>query len=85
MSEVREVEQQVLGSMMTEPQLVPQIVEILGTDMTVFFTTDHQLIYNAILKSYEDNDAHVDPMLVLDKLEANSEENRAGVVKMANQ
>ena len=46
--------------------------------MTVFFTTDHQLIYNAILKSYEDNDAHVDPMLVLDKLEANSEENRAG-------
>ena len=71
---VREVEQQVLGSMMTEPQ----IVEILGTDMTVFFTTDHQLIYNAILKSYEDNDAHVDPMLVLDKLEAHSEENRAG-------
>ena len=45
----RQAERAALGSMMTDPAIIPDVVDLLGASSEVFFTTDHQLIYDAIL------------------------------------
>ena len=75
---VREAEELILGGIMTDPAVVPDVIEILGTDKKVFFTVQHQLIYEAALNSYNDNDGRIDPVLVLEKLEVAKQDNRAG-------
>ena len=45
----RESEQQVIGSLMVDTTAIPTAIEILGIVPEVFFTMDHQLIYNAIV------------------------------------
>ena len=74
----KEAEAYVLGSIMTDSTVMPKVIEILGTDKKVFCTVQHQLIYEAALNSYNDNDGRVDPMLVLEKLEAAKTDKRAG-------
>ena len=75
----REAEEFLLGMMMVDSSIVPETIEILGTDAeTVFFTKQHQLIYDAILRSYQGNDGAVDPVLVLEKLESKGDDKRAG-------
>ena len=60
-------EKAVLGSMMIENSVIPLIETILGSTADAFFTTDHQLIYLAILAvSNKDNNA--DPILVANEL-----------------
>lgn len=51
----RQAEQFVLGSMLTDATTIPLITPVLGETPDAFFTTDHQLIYSAILASYERN------------------------------
>ena len=75
----RDSEEYLLGSMMVDSQIIPSLVEILGSDRKVFFTTQHQLIYDAILKTHEANDGQVDAVLVNAELErVRDATNRAG-------
>ncbi|MCG9127865.1 replicative DNA helicase [Candidatus Poribacteria bacterium] len=73
----KEAEQAVLGSMMTEKAIIPRIEELLGSTSDIFFTTDHQLIYNAILAVYNQV-SEVDPILVANELNRQQQLNRAG-------
>ncbi len=73
----REAEQAVLGAMMTEKSIIPRIEALLGSTSDAFFTTDHQLIYAAILAVYNRvNDA--DPILVANELNRTEQLNRVG-------
>ena len=73
----REAEQAVLGAMMTDGVVIPRVAVVLGPTSEPFFTTDHQLIYAAILSSYERN-SRADPLLVADELERKDFLNRVG-------
>ena len=73
----KQAEQAVLGSMMTEKSVIPRIETLLGSTSDAFFTTDHQLIYIAILSVYNRvNDA--DPILVANELNRTDQLNRVG-------
>ena len=74
----RDSEEYLLGSMMVDSQIIPSLVEILGSDRKVFFIMQHQLIYDAILKTHEVNDGQVDAVLVYAELERVGTTNRAG-------
>ena len=73
----KEAEQAVLGAMMTEKSVIPQVVAVLGPTSDAFFTTDHQLIYSAILAVY-DRVSNADPLLVADELKRTNQINRTG-------
>ena len=73
----KEAEQAVLGAMMTEKSVIPQVMSKLGQTSDVFFTVDHQLIYSAILAVY-DRVTNADPLLVADELKRVDQLNRAG-------
>ncbi|HCK15061.1 TPA: replicative DNA helicase [Candidatus Poribacteria bacterium] len=73
----RQAERAALGSMMTDPAIIPDVVDLLGASSEVFFTTDHQLIYDAILSCYERNNA-TDSLLVANELQNGDNINRAG-------
>lgn len=75
----REAEEFLLGMLMVDPSIVPETVNLLGiSSEAVFFTKQHQLIYDAILACYEDNDKYVDTVLVFERLESTNDANRAG-------
>ncbi len=73
----KEAEQAVLGAMMTEKSVIPQVMALLGHTSDAFFTTDHQLIYTAILAVYE-RVSKADPLLVADELKRTNQLNRTG-------
>lgn len=73
----REAEQMVLGSLMTDASVVPVVVQKLGTTSAAFFTLDHQILYTAILTTY-DRTGQADPLLVADQLKKDDTLNRAG-------
>ncbi len=73
----KEAEQAVLGAMMTEKSVIPRVVALLGHTSDAFFTTDHQLIYTAILAVY-DRVSNADPLLVADELKRTNQINRTG-------
>ena len=73
----KEAEQAVLGAMMVEKSLIPQVITKLGPTSDVFLTVDHQLIYAAILAVYE-RVSNADPLLVADELKRANQLNRAG-------
>ena len=73
----REAEQAVLGAMMTEQSVIPRVIALLGHTSDAFFTTDHQLIYTAILAVYE-RVSKADPLLVADELNRTDRINRVG-------
>ena len=73
----KEAEQAVLGSMMTEKSVIPRVIALLGHTSDAFFTTDHQLIYAAILAVYE-RVSNADPLLVADELKRTDQINRTG-------
>ena len=73
----KEAEQAVLGAMMTEKSVIPRVIALLGHTSDAFFTTDHQLIYTAILAVYE-RVSNADPLLVADELKRTNQINRAG-------
>ncbi|MXZ01106.1 replicative DNA helicase [Candidatus Poribacteria bacterium] len=73
----KEAEQAVLGAMMTEKSIIPRVIALLGHTSDAFFTTDHQLIYTAILAVY-DRVSNADPLLVADELKRTNQINRTG-------
>ena len=73
----KEAEQAVLGAMMTEKSVIPRVIAQLGHTSDAFFTTDHQLIYTAILAVYE-RVSNADPLLVADELKRTNQINRTG-------
>lgn len=73
----KEAEQAVLGAMMTEKSVIPRVIALLGHTSDAFFTTDHQLIYSAILAVYE-RVSNADPLLVADELKRTNQINRTG-------
>ena len=73
----KEAEQAVLGAMMTEKSVIPRVIALLGHTSEAFFTTDHQLIYAAILAVYE-RVSNADPVLVADELRRTHQINRTG-------
>ena len=73
----KEAEQAVLGAMMTEKSVIPRVIALLGHTSDAFFTTDHQLIYTAILAVYE-RVSNADPLLVADELKRTDQINRTG-------
>ena len=75
----RQAERAILGAMMTDPAVIPEVVDLLGTSPEVFFTTDHQLIYNAILSCYERNNA-TDSLLVANELQNSNDINQISLM-----
>lgn len=73
----RETEKSVLGAMMVEKSIIPEVIALLGHTANVFFTIDHQLIYTAILEVY-DRVGNADPLLVANELKKTDQLNRAG-------
>lgn len=73
----KEAERAVLGAMMTEKSVIPNVEALLGPTSDAFFTTDHQLIYTAILSVYN-RDNNVDPILVANELNRAEQLNRVG-------
>ena len=73
----KEAEQAVLGAMMTEKSVIPQVITKLGHTSDAFFTVDHQLIYSAILTVY-DRFSNAEPLLVANELKRVDQLNRAG-------
>lgn len=73
----KDAEQAVLGAMMTEKAVIPRVIALLGHTSDAFFTTDHQLIYSAILAVYE-RVSNADPLLVADELKRTNQINRTG-------
>lgn len=71
----REVEMYILGSMLSSSETIPQVSGHI--DSTAFVTIDHQLIYDAIVRSYEKKQL-VDPMIVGHLLDKEKNMNRAG-------
>lgn len=72
-----EAERAVLGAMMTEKAVIPRVIALLGHTADAFFTTDHQLIYTAILEVYE-RVSNADPLLVANELNRTNQLNRTG-------
>lgn len=72
-----EAERAVLGAMMTEKVVIPRVIALLGHTSDAFFTTDHQLIYTAILEVYE-RVSNADPLLVANELNRTNQLNRTG-------
>lgn len=73
----KQAEQAVLGSMMTEKSIIPNIEAMLGSTSDAFSTTDHQLIYTAILSVYN-RSKDADPILVANELNRSEQLNRVG-------
>ena len=74
-----EAERAVLGAMMTDKVVIPRVIALLGHTSDAFFTTDHQLIYTAILEVYE-RVSNADPILVANELNRTDQLNRTGGV-----
>ncbi len=72
-----EAERAVLGAMMTEKSVIPRVIALIGHTSEAFFTTDHQLIYTAILEVYE-RVSQADPLLVANELNRTNQLNRTG-------
>ena len=73
----KEAERAVLGSMMTDKSVIPSVESLLGSNGDGFFTTDHKLIYEAIL-SVNNRDGNIDPILVANELNRTEQLNRVG-------
>ena len=73
----REAEERVLGGMMCDDSFVDEAIKRLSSVDSVFFTIDHQLIYNAIVMLRSDGKC-ADALLVSGQLEVTNDLNRAG-------
>ena len=73
----KEAELAVLGALLMDNAVAPRIIPILGTSTEVFFTVDHQLIYQSILSVYEDSQT-TDIILVAKLMKATDRLKRCG-------
>ena len=73
----REAERAVLGAMLLDTGVIPNIMPILGETPDAFYTTDHQIIYSAAVDIY-DRHSRADILLVADRLKNTGELKRVG-------
>ena len=73
----KDAERAVLGAMLMDKDVFPRVEPIIGDIPTPFFTTDHQLIYDACRGIYEDKQT-CDILLVADLLKKRDELQRVG-------
>jgi len=73
-----EAERAVLGAMLEDNRVIPRVIGILGRSHEVFFRVPHQLIYEAILNVYNNNQGTVDPLLAAEELKRTGNLGRAG-------
>ena len=73
----REAEEAVLGAMMFDNGIIPEVLKICGESPVCFFHTAHQLIYRAIVECY-DAERVVDPLIVSNALDKKQQLKRAG-------
>ena len=66
--EVRESESFVIGGLMVKPDLVEYVIELLGTQPTVFSTQETQAIYSAVVSLYEKNE-HINALTIWVEIE----------------
>ena len=66
--EVREAEGFVLGGLMVKPDLVEGIIQLLGTQPSVFSVGETQAIYSAVVSLYEKNE-HINPLTIWIEME----------------
>lgn len=72
-----EAEKAVLGAMLIDAAVIPDIVRLLGENGDAFYTTSHQLLYQQILQTYQ-RQGKTDPLLVADQLKKTETLNRIG-------
>lgn len=73
----REAERAVLGAMLIDTDVIPRVMPILGETPDAFFTTDHQIIYSAVVDIY-DRHSKADILLVADHLKNTEQLKRVG-------
>lgn len=73
----KDAEKAVLGALLIDKSIIPEIQSILGISTDVFYTTDHKLIYSAILTVFNDTN-QIDPLLVANELRSQDQLNRVG-------
>ena len=73
----REAECHVIGSIMVNSDFTDIAIRKLGTSASVFFTRDHQLIYDAAVRLRAEKKP-TSPVMIRNKLEAAGDLNRAG-------
>ena len=78
--ESRESEAAVLGSMILDPECIGEVVQELTTE--AFYSVEHQLIFNALIRLYEKGTgpAGVDLVLLRDELKKHNELEQIGGV-----
>jgi len=72
-----EAEEAVLGGMLESRDAVPKVINILGTNPKVFYKAAHQVIYDAIIKLFDNNEP-VDPITVATELKKRNQLNLIG-------
>lgn len=72
----QEAEQAVLGAILAQSDCLNKIIEILPSSLP-FYRPAHQIIYNAMLKLYDKNEA-IDPLTVSEYLQNNSKLDEIG-------
>lgn len=73
-----ESERAVLGAMLEDNRVIPKVISILRRSPEVFFRVPHQLIYEAILTVYNNNEGIVDPLLAAEELKRTGNLGRVG-------
>ena len=73
----REAERAVLGALLMDTEVIPRVMSILGESPDAFFTTDHQIIYSAVVAVYN-QDQKADILLVADHLKKTDQLKRVG-------
>lgn len=73
----REAERAVLGAMLMDTDVIPRVMPILGETPDAFYTTDHQIIYSAVLNIYKTHNK-ADILLVADDLKKSEQLKRSG-------
>lgn len=72
-----ETEQAVIGAMMEDEKVIPTVLRILNKNPQTFYSKAHQIIFEAILKVY-DEDNTSDAMLVAKEIKRKQQEGRIG-------
>lgn len=73
----REAEALVLGAIIVDANIMPDIMALLGETSAAFDTTDHKLIYDAIVHTWKNKNS-TDFKLIAEKLKADGDLKRIG-------
>ena len=72
-----EASEHILGAMMVDPAIIPDVIGVLGQTPDAFFKTDFKLIYQAIIACHN-KEGKVNSVIVATELDKHGDLNRAG-------